>query len=61
MVYQDQLSKIIDEFCCAPGSAHRLDGECPRDGIAALTAGGLLALSVPEELGGFGFGPDRIP
>src|ERR1700733_9006196 len=55
--YRDALLRVIDEVV-APGAAQvDASGEFPREQVSALGAAGLLALTVPEDLGGAGAGP----
>ena len=56
MSYQDVLTRIIDEVV-APGAAEvDASGTFPRRQIEALADAGLLALTVPADLGGGGAG-----
>src|ERR1700761_7379506 len=54
--YRDELLRVIDEVV-APGAAEvDASGTFPRKQVDALGAAGLLALTVPEDLGGAGAG-----
>jgi isovaleryl-CoA dehydrogenase len=54
--YQDALARVIEEVV-APGAAGvDAEGAFPRQQIEALGAAGMLALTVPAELGGGGEG-----
>ena len=54
--YRDALLRVIDEVV-APGAAEvDASGEFPREQVSALGAAGLLALTVPDDLGGGGAG-----
>jgi isovaleryl-CoA dehydrogenase len=55
--YRDALLRVIDEVV-APGAATvDASGEFPTEQVSALGAAGLLALTVPADLGGGGAGP----
>jgi alkylation response protein AidB-like acyl-CoA dehydrogenase len=54
--YRDAFLRVIDEVV-APGAAQvDASGEFPGEQVSALGAAGLLALTVPEDLGGAGAG-----
>jgi alkylation response protein AidB-like acyl-CoA dehydrogenase len=54
--YRDALARVIDEVVAPGAGAVDASGAFPRQQVTALGAAGLLALTVPAELGGGGAG-----
>ncbi len=54
--YRDALLRVIDEVVAPGAAAVDASGEFPREQVGALGAAGLLALTVPADLGGGGAG-----
>jgi alkylation response protein AidB-like acyl-CoA dehydrogenase len=54
--YRDALLRVIDEVVAPRATEVDVSGEFPREQVRALGAAGLLALTVPAELGGGGAG-----
>ena len=54
--YRDALLRVIDEVVAPAAAAVDASGEFPREQVSALGAAGLLALTVPADLGGGGAG-----
>src|ERR1700727_2114775 len=54
--YRDALLRVIDEVVAPAAAAVDASGEFPRAQVSALGAAGLLALTVPADLGGGGAG-----
>lgn len=55
--YRDVLLRVIDEVVAPAAAVVDATGEFPKDQVSALGAAGLLALTVPADLGGGGAGP----
>jgi isovaleryl-CoA dehydrogenase len=55
--FESALSDVLSEFVVPAAGDVDASGEFPRKNIDALAEAGLLALSVPTELGGAGLGP----
>jgi alkylation response protein AidB-like acyl-CoA dehydrogenase len=55
--YRDALLRVIDEVVTPAAAVVDATGEFPKDQVGALGAAGLLALTVPADLGGGGAGP----
>ena len=54
--YRDALLRVIDEVVAPRATEVDVSGEFPREQVRALGAAGLLALTVPADLGGGGAG-----
>ena len=54
--YRDALLRVIDEVVAPRATEVDVSGEFPRGQVRALGAAGLLALTVPADLGGGGAG-----
>ena len=54
--YRDVLLRVIDEVVAPAAAAVDAGGEFPKNQVSALGAAGLLALTVPADLGGGGAG-----
>jgi isovaleryl-CoA dehydrogenase len=54
--YRDALLRVIDEVVAPGAAAVDASGEFPKEQVSALGAAGLLALTVPADLGGGGAG-----
>jgi isovaleryl-CoA dehydrogenase len=54
--YRDALLRVIDEVVAPRATEVDASGEFPREQVRALGAAGLLALTVPADLGGGGAG-----
>jgi len=54
--YRDALPRVIDEVVAPRATEVDVSGEFPREQVRALGAAGLLALTVPADLGGGGAG-----
>jgi isovaleryl-CoA dehydrogenase len=54
--YRDALLRVIDEVVAPGAAAVDASGEFPREQVSALGAAGLLALTVPANMGGGGAG-----
>ena len=55
--YRDALLRVIDEVVAPRAAEVDASGEFPGEQVSALGAAGLLALTVPADLGGGGAGP----
>ena len=56
MAYQESLERVVAEVIEPAAAEVDRTGAFPRKQIDALAAAGLLALTIPEELGGAGLG-----
>lgn len=56
----DRVREISDRVIAPAAAEHDRAGDWPGSSIKALADGGLLGLSVPEELGGMGLGPSNF-
>ena len=54
--YRDALARVINEVVAPGAGAVDASGEFPSSQVSALGEAGLLALTVPAELGGGGAG-----
>jgi isovaleryl-CoA dehydrogenase len=56
MFYDEDLTKIIDQYVAPAAPDVDATGDFPQAGIEALQSAGLLAITVSEDLGGGGLG-----